>query len=691
MFRKRIGKIVRLGIVLLLSIPVFAVTAKADYYYSSNEIGFQQSPALYDVKQVISDLGAGGMLDDPTDMFIDKETGWIYILDSGNSRIVVLDKSGKYIREYSGTYGKDNLPLNKPQGLFIDKNDIYIADTENSRIVHIGKDGNFVEEFFQPTEDTYDTSYPFKPIKIAIDDKGVIYVANSYDWHGLLTIDAENKFLGYIAASKIEVSFIDRIVRIFATPEQKEQLAREVPPYFSNFVIAPDGFIYSVSYWAKEDQVKKLTPSGNNCFPSGFYGEENELEDFNGLPGLVDVAVDELGFVYAADGVTNKICVYDQSGNNVAVFGGSGNTLKKFGRIASICTDAEGNLYVLDGALGIIQIVEPTDFMRQIQNATYYTNSGEYDKAYPIWEKVKEYDTLHYLANIGIAKAKYRDGELTESMQIYKDQYVKDGYSEVFEDYRLMIFRDNFVLIIIGIIAVLAGVLWSVKKVAKYADRIAVEPLPTDGKWNFSMYGRLSVLMIFHPIDAFDKIKQNRRNIRSWPVVLFVLLIIITRIANIYLVHFPLRSQNLVYTNWWQQIAVFFIPLVSWIFMSYALSVTSEGKQTMGECLTASFMCFIPYIVLSYPLAAVSYLMDLGQYEFFFGITSLVMFWCIMLLLTSGMRMNEFSFGKVIWMAVKSVFGMLCLWMIIFLFYIVLYQFWEFVTNIYFESSLLFI
>lgn len=691
MIRKRIRVWISLAIMTAVLACAAAVPVSADYYYSPNEVGFQQTPDLYEVDHVIADMGAGGMLKDPTDLFIEPDTGDVYILDSGNSRVVVLDNKGTFLREYTGSWGKDNLPLNKPQGLFVTENDIYIADTENGRILHIGKDGGFIEEFVQPRQDTYDTSYAFKPAKVSIDDKGVIYVANSFDWHGLLTLDAENTFLGYLAASKIELSLTDRLVRLFATAAQKEQIAREVPPYFSNFVIAPDGFIYSVSYWAKEDQVKKLTPSGNNCYAPGMYGEKNDFKDFNGLPGLVDVAVDHYGFVYAADAVANKIAVYDQAGNNVAIFGGIGNTKKTFSRIASIATDANGQLWVLDGAMGILQVITPTDFMKQIQQATFYSNRGEYDKAYPIWLKVKEYDDLHYLANIGIAKAKYRDGELTEAMQIYKDQYVKTGYSEVFEDYRLEVFRNHFLLVCLIALALLALVTWVIKQASVYARRIAVEPMPIKGKWHAAMYFRMTVLMLFHPIDACDKIKQYRQHLKVWPIVVSVLMIVITRLANIYWVHFPLGTHNLIYTNWWQQIAMFFIPLVSWIFMSYALSVTSEGKQTMRECLTVSFLCFVPYVVLSYPMIAVSYLMDSKQFALFAGIAAFLLLWSVMLLLSSSMRMNEYSSGKVLWMSVKSIFGMLCVWMIIFLFYIVLYQFWQFITDIYFECSLLFV
>lgn len=662
-------------------------TVFADYYWSNGD--YQDSPTLFETDNVISKFGAAGRLNAPTDMFIDKNND-IYILDAGNSRIVVINDKYEFVREYKGTYGKDNLPLKGPQGICVTQNSIFIADTENGRIVHIGKDGKFIEEFTQPKEDTYDTKYPFKPNKIIVDNNGIMFIANMFDWHGLITMDGSNKFLGYIATSKIELSLVDKLVRIFATPEQKEQYQRELPPYFSNMTLAPNNFIYGVSYWAKKDQIQKLTPAGTNIYPSGLYGEMNNSKTLNGLPGLVDLAVTSRGFVFAADGVSNKIALYDPEGHNIAMFGWSGNVKKSFQRIVAIGVNSNENVFALDGDSGTIQVFSPTFLMKQTMTAISYTINGEYNKARPYWSSVLEFDKLNYLANVGLAKATYRDGNLKEAMKIYKEQFNKVDYSLVFSDFRVQFFRDNFVLCMILILAIIAGIVFLLSKISRYAKRISVEGMSTDGKLNLKMYGRLSVLMIWHPIDASDKIKQYRTKLKNWPIIAGVLVIIVTLIADIYLVHFPLTTLNVQYVNIWQQIAMFFIPLISWTFVSYALSVISDGKQTLKECLTVTVMCFMPYIVFTYPLALLSQVLSSNDASVFFGVKSIIFLWCCALIFITNMRMNEFSFGKVIWMAIKTVFGILCLWMIIFLFGIIIFQFIKFIQQVYLECSFLF-
>lgn len=68
---------------------------------------------------------------EPQDLYI--RDGEIYVLDSGNSRIVVLDSNLQLIRvigKFTGS-GGETLTLNKAQSLFVDeKHDLYIADTE---------------------------------------------------------------------------------------------------------------------------------------------------------------------------------------------------------------------------------------------------------------------------------------------------------------------------------------------------------------------------------------------------------------------------------------------------------------------------------------------------------------------------------------------------------------------------------
>ena len=671
----------------ILLCSVCCGTVFADYYNTGNELQVQYTPDAFSVKQIIGNFNDIGQLSSPSDLFIDAEDN-IYILDAGNRRVVKVDENGKILKVYSGAY--NGLEMNSPQGLFVDPNDasLYIADTENKRVIHIGADGKYIEQFTQPKEDTYDKEYGFRPMKVAVDDLGRIYVSNKEDYHGLITIDGDNKFLGYIAATKVGFDLTEKFYRIFASEEQRKQQGQIMPEYFSNFLIAPNGFIYGTSYWSKTNQIKKLTPSGNNVYPEKLYGEENSNTVYMGRPALVDLAVDKSGIVYVADYVTKKVFVYDQEGNNLVTFGGRGKRQYNFDSISAIGINSKNELLVLDDVTNCIQIFEPTEIMQNVIAATTLYNDGKYEEAREPWEKVLSFDNTHNLAMMGLAKSDYRAGNYQESLERYVEALDKKGYSEVFYDYRVEIFRDNFFLVVILALVLLIALVFVIGKIGKYAKRIVNESLPND-RFGLRDFGRLMVMMIYHPLDGFEKIKQNRKRLKIWPLVVLGIAIAVVRVANIYMVHFPLASTSAQFADLWQQVAIFYLPLLSWVVIGFALSSISDGKQTFKESVAASLYSFVPYIVLTLPVSLLSHVMCQNELIIYTMLSTGVLVWSIILLLLSNKVMNEYTFGKLVWHIFKTLFGIICLWMIAFLFFIVLNQFWTFIKEISNEFSLI--
>src|SRR5690606_36096637 len=92
------------------------------------------------------DLGIGN-LDTPADLFVAKD-GRLYIVDSGNNRIVVTDsnlENAYTIESFINEGAKDG--FNNPQGIFVtEENHIYVADTDNGRIVELSEEGEFIRE-----------------------------------------------------------------------------------------------------------------------------------------------------------------------------------------------------------------------------------------------------------------------------------------------------------------------------------------------------------------------------------------------------------------------------------------------------------------------------------------------------------------------------------------------------------------
>ena len=70
-------------------------------------------------------------------------------------------------------------------------------------------------------------------------------------------------------------------------------------------------------------------------------------------------------------------------------------------------------------------------------------------------------------------------------------------------------------------------------------------------------------------------------------------------------------------------------------------------------------------------------------------LTNAVMLWCICLVLLSTKIMNQYSFGKLVGMILIIIFGIICLWMLCMLFYIVVYQAVDFFKDVYEEFAVI--
>jgi sugar lactone lactonase YvrE len=107
----------------------------------------------------------------PNDVVTDTN-GDIFVAEGhggDNARIVVFDRSGKYLREF-GRKGTGPAEFDQPHGLAFDSQGrLFVADRSNNRIQIVDKSGTFLEEWKQFS----------RPSGIFIDRQDRIYVADS--------------------------------------------------------------------------------------------------------------------------------------------------------------------------------------------------------------------------------------------------------------------------------------------------------------------------------------------------------------------------------------------------------------------------------------------------------------------------------------------------------------------------------
>lgn len=420
----------------------------------------------------------------PEDVFIAND-GQVYVVDTGNNRVVRLSAD----LTINGIFDGGESPLNGPKGIYVDSyGDMFIADTQNGRIVHLSSNGVFVDEFVRPDSELLSDEYEFKPTKVFIDPIGIMYIINENDFHGFITIDAQNQFRGYVAPTRLHFDFTQLLINTFATREQRDRLSRRVPPFHSNFLIHDDGFVYATTVFSDREQIKRINSVGINSLTSrtqfadrlfgldigsySFFGERLDRNNQLIVPMFVDLDVDGNGIITAVDSTTQQIYQYDQDGQNLAVFGGRGNRLGRFGSISSIASDAVGNLFVLDRQNNNIQVLQPTRFIQLVHSGISLQYEGRYDEAMVPWEEVLTMAPNYFVARIAMGKILQKQERWEHAMEAYRKGDDRVGFSEAFVNFRHDFFRNNFLLVLVGIIGIVVsiGFVWGSMK--KWADSI---------------------------------------------------------------------------------------------------------------------------------------------------------------------------------------------------------------------------
>ena len=427
---------------LILCLPIVETAEAAGYdYVIDPDTGRRVSiPLTYSVADVLTYEVDGKPLNQGCSLYIDHQ-GLLYISDTGNNRIIKSEKDGHVLDVYTGTPEK---PFHQPMGLFVDADgDLYVADKGNHRIVHLSPEGRVVEEFGNLESSLLGKEFVFEPANVCVSSTGYLYTTKG---HSIMTIDANNDFRGYVGSIEIGFDLKRAFVRMFATEKQRGRISRDMPPSYSNLTIANDGTIFATSVNTPSNQIIALNSVGKDTFRQGAYGETTDETGNRIVPYFVDIAVDHNGMVNALEQKTGKVYQFDREGN------------------MTIAVDGDGAIYILDYDRNNIQVFQPTQFIRTVQDAIHHHNEGKYDQAKVLWSDVLKIDANYSLAHKGIGKALMKEKKWAEAMEEYKEAGEMKGYSAAFDEYRMDFVRTKFGLILLGITVIVTACWFAIKK-----------------------------------------------------------------------------------------------------------------------------------------------------------------------------------------------------------------------------------
>jgi DNA-binding beta-propeller fold protein YncE len=215
-----------------------------------------------------------------------------------------------------------------------------------------------------------------KPYGVAVDSKGLIYVADSGQ-HKVFVFDLEKKQLSYRGdgpPARFEVMIglaIDDQDRLFVSDAKLHQITcfdakgKFLAVFGESALLRPAGM--AVDNELRRLYVTDVTGARLAIFDLDTFkftryinSQPPSKEEPHGLLGTpTNVAVNADGLVYVVDTIPNRVEVFDTDGNYVRGFGEQGNLPGSFARPKGIAIDSDGHVYVADSEFNNFQIFTP--------------------------------------------------------------------------------------------------------------------------------------------------------------------------------------------------------------------------------------------------------------------------------------------------------------------------------------------
>jgi len=631
------------------------------------------------------DLGVGD-LRNPNDLHV-SASGHIYIADTGNNRVIVLDPEWRLVRiisEFENAGGTDR--LNGPRGLYVTEDEsLYIADTGNGRILHFDAEGRLVRVIGRPESDIpgiIPANFDYRPLKVGVDRHGRIYVVAQDLYEGLITFSQDGRFRGFMGAPRVTPNFLDYLWSRIATREQRAQLQAFLPTEYSNFDLDPEGFIYATVVERDEstastryDRVKLLNPKGEDLLRRiGFHPPIGDVQfpdrwstaSQRGSSLLADVVVHDLGVYSVLDSNRGRVFTYDSNGNLLYVFGYRGTD---HGQTAQpVALAAKGlDMMILDAQQAAIVLFEPTEYTLLIWAAMHAYHRGQYEETEALWRKVLELNANYDLAYTGIGRSLLRRGEYAEAMHYFRLGNNRRDYSEAFSLYRRGVIYENFgVAAMIGIVVIGGGVAlrpWFRRRFASARAEIAafIEAPDHSGPKKLladTLAGlRLARYAIFHPYEGFHRLKlMGTSALPSAFIILFA--VVGTYVAARQYTGFIFNTADLTRVNLYLEVASVLVPFTLWCVVNWALTTLMDGKGKFWEIVAGTAFALLPMFLIQAPLIVVSNYITAEEGSFYYFFQAIGTLWTgVLILLGAVMTIHDYDFTKAFWTCVLTVAG----------------------------------
>lgn len=692
------------------SMGVFAVEPYTTYTYS-NTGAVLQSPHAYSAQLMVDSayMRANAKCQDfedianPTDLFAAAD-GRVYIVDQKNNQVVVLNEYYKAIyclSVFDSEYMNDDT-FNQPTGVYVNDEFIYVCDTRNSRIVKFDAQSyECMAVIEKPTSPILEENALFLPIAMAVDPYNRLFVVSESNYEGVIVMDENSVFTGYIGAPKVTSSLIDIIWRQFQSEEQRANNISYIPTQFQNITVDDEGFIYVTSSTIDEDKqlsnitatsqksdyspVRKLNSAGAEIMKrNGFFnctGEVVTMVDRIGVSKIEDVAIGPEGSWSIIDSRRSKVYTYNSNGELLFVFGDSGSQLGNITSLEGITYQGD-NMLLLDYNACAFTVYTRTEYGNKLVEALANDNARLYDRSIYCWQDVLQYNNNFDAAYIGVGKALYLSGEYDEAMEYLKSAYETSYYSKAYSEVRKAWISKFFVLIPVLAVAAIYGLIKWFKYAAKVNHRATYKSGAKRTYWEELLY---AFHIIFHPFDGFYDLKHEKRgSVRAATTILGmnVLAFYYMSVGRGYL-----ANPTGAYSRLFVQVLSIFLPVLLFAVGNWCLTTLFDGEGSFKHIYVAvgyALSPVPPFLIFSTIMS--NFIGETGvQMITFINVLSFV--WAGLLLFFGVLVTHDYTMGKNFLTLLATVLSMCVIMFAVILFSNLVSKMVMFVSSIVTEIS----
>lgn len=294
---------------LLAIVATVLVTIGVVTFFSSPDSNNIGKPGFV---LAIDGEGKGQQLKDPTYAVADKR-GNIWVSDSGNGRVKMFDKKGRFKLEIGDPKAKQKLLY--PYGLgLLGSNKIIIADVGANALYEFDRQGSYIKTWLA-------SEAKIQPAGVFIAKDKTVYVTDIANGQ-VLVFSEDGKIQKKIKPSKVA---LDSPQDVAVTDEG---------------IWVADGANYNVKLYGFDGELKTIFDGGPKW----------PLAMAKGL------ALDKQGRIYVADTFSNIIRVFDKNGNDLFNLGSGDSKKTGFLFPVGISVDDNGKIYIADQGNNQVQV-----------------------------------------------------------------------------------------------------------------------------------------------------------------------------------------------------------------------------------------------------------------------------------------------------------------------------------------------